>query len=39
MMATALLSPRPAHVPEALIYDFDISDDPLLKPGLHQGLI
>jgi len=34
-----LLAPRPAHVPEALLYDFDISQDPLLKPDLHLGLI
>lgn len=33
------LAPRPAHVPEALMFDFDISNDPLFRPNLHQGLI
>jgi len=36
---TMLLSPRPAHVPESLQYDFDISHDPLLSPDLYLGLI
>ena len=39
MTEMALLSPRPAHVPEALLYDFDISHDPLFQPDLHTGLI
>jgi cytochrome P450 len=39
MAELALLSPRPAHVPEELLFDFDISNDPLLKPDLHRGLI
>jgi cytochrome P450 len=39
MAETMLMAPRPSHVPEALIYDFDISHDPLLRPDLHSGLI
>lgn len=39
MAETMLMAPRPSHVPEALTYDFDLSNDPLLRPDLHRGLI
>lgn len=39
MAESTLLSPRPAHVPEALLFDFDISHDPLLRPDIYRGLI
>src|SRR5579872_1201547 len=39
MTEMALLAPRPAHVPDALLYDFDISHDALFEPDLHLGLI
>src|SRR5579862_2434511 len=34
-MATQL---HPGHVPEALVYDFDISHDPLQSDDLYLGL-
>jgi cytochrome P450 len=39
MTEAMLMAERPAHVPDALIYDFDISNDPLFQPDLHRGLI
>ncbi len=39
MTEAMLLTPRPAHVPETLLFDFDISNDPLLRTYLHRGLI
>ena len=39
-MATTAVEPKlPAHVPESLRYDFDISHDPLFAKGIHLGLV
>ena len=39
MADSSVAIPRPAHVPPALVYDFDISHDPLLQSNMHLGLI
>jgi cytochrome P450 len=39
MVSSHALAPRPAHVPEHLVFDFDYFHDPRLAADVHEGMI